>query len=370
MYAGLRFGHGRPAEGEGSPGVPERVGTAGRGLVGANRNAALRGEAIKMIRHGRTHPGSPWARAVIFFAFWAQASAILAAPVDTLDPLLSRLSSWVDREVASSYGYTAVASGAALAIGYRADSGYHLPAPLKLLWPGNVALLADSTYVAVPPPSVASAQLALVTALKQGGGALLITPDPVLVYGVDSSFGEPWFLVARGGTVSADSAMWDAGDLKRYWWRWSDEPGANTIWPLPQQARAPRGRKAILEGLRHCVLAARPQAGETATGLAVYDVVPVRPGPPAELVRLAVIRTSAARFLQHELELWPPAERERVLLVVYYLEKAAQAWRGLAERAPDWELTSAQRKEDLLSALSANETSAALALDALVSPRQ
>ena len=44
------------------------------------------------------------------------------------------------------------------------------------------------------------------------------------------------------------------------------------------------------------------------------------------------------------------------------------AWIDLAERAPDWALLSAERREELLSALRSHDTSAALAFDALVSP--
>jgi len=192
----------------------------------------------------------------------------------------------------------------------------------------------------------------------------------VYVYGADSSLGEPWFFVAIGGPTSADSALWDAADLKRHWWFWCDEPGANTIWPRPEAARAPRGRKAVQDGIRNCVLAARPRPGRISTGLAVYEFLPASPGHPTELLRLSAIRKAAARYLQEELELWPPAEREPVKLAIYHLEKAAAAFRELSERASDWQLTSDVRREELVSALSAHETGAAVALDGLVSPRQ
>lgn len=322
-----------------------------------------------MIRHGRARPKSALVWTVLLLACGTSAGQAAVPPSDTLDPLLSRLAWWVDQDLSRSYGYTAVASGAALAIGYRSDSGYFLPPSLKLLWPGNVALMADTSYEEVEPLSIASAQTALLSALQKSGGALFITPAPVFVYGVDSSFGQPWFLVTQGGATSPDTAMWDSGDLKNHWWRWSEETGANTIWPRPLKSRAPRGRQAILEGLRHCVLAARPQAGKTSTGLAAFNNVPEKPGLPDELIRLAVIRRAAAQFLEDELELWPPAEREPLKLVIYYFEKAAQGWTELSERAQDWALTSAQRREDLITNITTNETQAAVSLDALVSPK-
>jgi hypothetical protein len=294
----------------------------------------------------------------------------VAPAVDTLDPLLATLAGWCGPDQESAYGYTAVASGAALAAGYGADAGYHLPARLKLLWPGNVCRLSDSTYVPARPESVARASQTLLAVLKTGRGALLINPSPLYVYGADTSFGDPWFFVVSGGNARPDTGLWDSGDLKRDWWLWSDDPGANTIWPRPAQVRAPRGRRAVLEGLKQCVLAARPNTGvNTSTGLAAFEVTDVvNPGKAAELRRIAAIRLAASAYLGGELELWPPAEREPIKLAVYYLQKSAQAWSDLADRASDWALLSAERREELLSALRSHETSAALAFDALVSP--
>ena len=345
-----------------------------------------------MIRtRGRTHRCNrpetlPWGEAHLIFrgkwrlrlalisvlVFWmgtarAQTSAV---PADTLDPLLSRVASWVDANPARAYGYAALASGAALSIGCSADSGYHLPVSLKLLWPANLILVADSNYVAIQPHSVSSAQKEILSVLHNGGAVLLLASQPVYVYGADSSLGEPWFFAATGGPLNADSALWDAADFKRNWWLWCDEPGANTIWTRPKSAKAPRGRRAVEDGIRHSVLAARPCPGRLPTGLAAYDVVPRTPGNSSELLRLSVIRKAAARFLQDELELWPPAEREPLKLAVYHLEKSAEAFRELAMRTADWQLTSDVRRDELISAVSSHETGAAVALDGLVSPRQ
>lgn len=307
--------------------------------------------------------------AVIICAGSLQAQ-VHTVPEDTLDPLLARLASWVDANLSHSYGYAAVASGAALSVGYSADTGYHLPTSLKLLWPGNLISVADPTYVAVQPQSVSAAQKELLSTLKQGRGVLLQTSQPVYVYRADSSFGEPWFFAATGGMGRPDTVLWDAGDLKRNWWHWCDDPGANTIWPQPVSLQRARGKAAVLAGLRHCVLSARPLKGTVATGLAAYQAMPSRPGSPAELLRLAALRMAAARYLQSELELWPPAEREPLKLTIYYLEKAALSFRELAESAAEWELTSDVRREELVSALSSHETGAAMALDGLVSPKQ
>jgi hypothetical protein len=317
--------------------------------------------------HRRIHG---WAIALLVWSAGGGLSAqpTRAAGADTLDPLLAHLAGWADVNPKDSYPYTVVASGAALAIGYRPDSGFHVPASLRLLWPGNVCLLADSAYVSMSPHSLTSAQEMLLSALRSASGALLVTPEPVYVYGADSSFGDPWFFVVSGDASRSDTALWDSGDLKRKWWLWSDDPGANTIWPRPGKARAARGREAVLAGLRNCVLAARPKTSEVSTGLAAFDVAVTRPGARDELQRLAVIRRAAASYLSTEQELWPPAEREPIRLAVYYLEKSAQAWRDLAERSPDWELTSAERREELLTAVRTHETSAALALDAFFSP--
>lgn len=298
------------------------------------------------------------------------AQPLLDPCADTLDPLVVSLAQWVGRGSAADYNYSVVGSGAALTLAYAPTVGFNLPPQKRLLWPGNLLALADTTYAPEVPGSLATAQTRLLTMITAGRKALVLTPEPVFIYAVDTSFGDPWFFVTSCRAGQVDTSMWDSGDLKRRWWFWDDDPGANSIWWRPEKARPPRGRQVLLSGMRHCVLAARPRTeGSIRLGLAAFEAgQDLRsPGAPAELVRIGVIRRAASTYLLSELELWPPDRREPVRLAAYYLQKAAESWTELSHQADDWPILSAQRREELLTAVQTHETAAAVAFDEIVS---
>jgi hypothetical protein len=291
---------------------------------------------------------------------------------DSTDPLLGVLAAWVQAEDATpGYDFCAFATGASLTLGYTADEGLLLPLQQKLLWPGNLFALADSLYVPELPGSMTEAHALLLAAAFAGQPSLLLARRPLVIYGADSSFGDPWFFVALCDTAGVDSTIWDRADLRSAWWRWTDLPGANTIWRRPDKLSVKLGRSAVRHCMRNSVLAARPDS--TAThhfGLAALQVVQMhpqqRPGTPERLLRITRLRAAAARFLTEQLDLWPPARRDPVKLAAYYFQKATEAWRTLATVAATWESYDLDQRRDWLAGVAEWETKAAVALDEIV----
>ena len=180
---------------------------------------------------------------------------------DSLDPVVAQLAYAVGEvDGGSGYAYCAFASGAALSAGYRPDSGLHLPLKQLLLWPGNVFTVADSTYVPGLPGTTEEAFDFLLKEVAAGRWCLIYARQPVIVHAVDSSFGDPWFFVARCDGGRVDTTIWDLSDLRAQWWWWTDWPGVNSIWPFPERPAPELGRLAMTAGMRNLVLAARPDS--------------------------------------------------------------------------------------------------------------
>jgi hypothetical protein len=292
---------------------------------------------------------------------------------DSLHPLLTTLTGWVAAEDSSlGYDYCAFACGASLSLAYDARRGFTVAAEQQLLWPGNLFAIADSLYAPDRPTSMAAAAELLLEQTTAGRHCLLSAAEPFVVYAVDSSFGDPWFFVARCGDHRPDSTIWDTGDLRRLWWRWSDLPGANTIWIRPERVAPRIGRSAIRLAMRHLVLAARPDTtGGRHFGLAALQAAlrqPERsPGDRFELLRLARLRAAAGAFLTAHADRWAPGEREPVRLAAFYFEKAAEAWRTVGTALETWDDYDVGQRTEWLVGLNDWETRAAVALDDIVS---
>ena len=292
---------------------------------------------------------------------------------DSLDPVIARLAQAVgETDGQPGYSYCAFASGAALSVGYRPDSGLHLPLKQILLWPGNVFSVADSNYLPGLPGTTREAHEILLSAVTSGSWCMIYAREPVVVYAVDSSFGDPWYFVARCAEGRLDTTIWDASDFRARWWWWTDWPGVNTIWPIPRHAAPELGRVAVNTGMRNLVLAARPDSTAGARyGLAALEAARAQPdgfpGLQQTLLRMAVLRSAAADFIAAAVDLWPPARREPISLAAYYLRKDAEAWRTLAAAAFSWQQVEEGERIDILSGVLEWETRAAVALDEIVS---
>jgi hypothetical protein len=291
---------------------------------------------------------------------------------DSLHPLLSVLSGWLAEEQSDlSPGYAALGSGAALTVAYTAADGFSVPLARVLLWPGDLFSLADSQYAPVYPFSLVGAQEQLLRLATAGHGGLIVSPQPVYIYAVDTSFGDPWFFATRCALAQADTSIWDQSDFRRHWWLWRDEPGVNVIWPRPDSCAPALGRSALYAAMRNSVLSARPDSsGSEYSGLAAFEAAIVSGsdvvGDPGELHQLAACREVASAALLAHQDLWRPDDREPVKLAAYYLQKDAAAWRALADQAEWWPTLEAGARDNLLTELKEHETNAALALDQLV----
>jgi hypothetical protein len=291
---------------------------------------------------------------------------------DSSDPLLGVLAAWVHAEDSTlGYDYCAFATGASLSLGYSVSEGLVLPLRQKLLWAGNLFSLSDSLYVPELPGSMAEAHSLLIAAAIAGEPSLLLARQPLVIYGADSSFGDPWFFVAFCDSTGIDSTIWDRSDLRSAWWRWTDLSGANTIWRRPQNLAVKLGRSAVRRGMRSLVLAARPDSSATQHfGLSALQAAQMRPhdrpGAPERLLQITRLRAAAASFLTEQIDLWPPSQRDPVKLAAYYFQKATDAWRTLATVATTWDSYDEAQRRDWLAAVAEWETKAAIALDEIV----
>jgi hypothetical protein len=292
---------------------------------------------------------------------------------DALHPLLAQLSIWSQAaDSGLDYRYCSFVSGASLALGYTSEEGFLLPPRQAALWPGHVFGTLDSLFQPIRAFRWAEAESLLVAGGGATRGALLLTDGPVVVTGVDTSLGAPWFFVSMCDSSDWVSAIWNSEDFKQNWWRRIDAPGARVIWVVPDSGAVAMGRSVVKAGMRHAVLAARPDSsGAVHYGLAACvaaSLAPeVLPGGPAELQRITHLRQLAAEFLADHAELWPPKEREPIKLAAYYFQKSAEAWRTVSVVAQTWLDYDAGQRRDWLSAIREWETKAAVALDEIVS---
>ena len=303
----------------------------------------------------------------------AQAQAATDPCADSLHPLLSVMSSWMAEEQSDLLpGYAALGSGAALAVAYSAADGFSVSLASALLWPGNLFSIADSQYAPVYPFSLVQAQEQLLQFATNGNGSLIVTPQPVYIYAVDTAFGDPWFFAIRCTNVQSDTSIWDQGDFRRHWWLWLDNPGANVIWPRPDSCTPTPGRSAMYAAMRNSVLSARPDSsGSEYSGLAAFEAAlssgSETVGDALELKWMARCREMASAALLEHQDFWRPDDREPLKLAAYYLQKDAAAWRAVADQADAWATLDAATRSDLLALLQEHETNAALTLDQLVS---
>lgn len=292
---------------------------------------------------------------------------------DSLDALLSVLVAW-STEVDSSldYGYVACATGAGLTLTYDVASGFTIAPRQKLRWPGNLFISSDSAYSPWQPRSWNEAESLMVRVAESEERQLLYGPDPLVLTGVDTSFGAPWFFLSHCDSGVASSVVWDRVDFRAVWWRWADLPGANWIWPVPKNMTIKLGRKIVHAGMRNLVLAARPDSlGTQYYGLSalthaqIYPEVP--PGSTSELRRLARLRIATADFLGRAADFWPPAKREPVRLAAFFLQKDAEAWLTLSAVSGTWSSYDSGQRSEWLASLADWETKAAVALDQIIS---
>jgi hypothetical protein len=311
--------------------------------------------------------------AVIVLVTGAVQAQVATDPcADSLHPLLSVMSGWMAEEQSDlAPGYVALGSGAALTVAYSASDGFSIPLADALLWPGNLFSIADSQYAPVYPFSLVHAQEQLLQFATSGQGSLIVSPQPVYIYAVDTSFGDPWFFAARCTDAQSDTSIWDQADFRRNWWLWRDDPRVNIIWPRPDSCAPTPGRSAMYAAMRNTVISARPDSsGFEYFGLAAFEAA-VRSGSETvgdagELHQLAACREVASAALLAHQDLWRPADRDPLKLAAYYLQKDAAAWRALADQADRWATLEAATRGDLLGELQEHETNAALALDQLV----
>ena len=292
---------------------------------------------------------------------------------DSLDPLLSILVEWsAECDSSLDYGFVVSVTGAGLSVAYDPATGLTMAPRQKLLWPGNAFIALDSTYVPLIPRNWNEAESLLVQGMDSRTRQLLYGPEPVVLTGVDTSFGPPWFFVSMCDSAGAISAIWDRSDFLRTWWRWADLPGANSIWPMPQATTTRLGRRVVHACMRHLVLAARPDSlGKQHFGLSALAAaqlyLDLPPGSPKALRQMAGLRAAAADFLERAVDLWPPAKREPVRLASFFLQKDSEAWLTLAAVSGTWTSYDAGQRAEWLVRLADWETKAAVALDQIVS---
>lgn len=311
---------------------------------------------------------------LIAAAVWpAQGAAQMDRCADTLDPMLAQLAVWTQTsDSGQSYRYCAFVSGASLALGYDPATGFRVPARQAALWPGNVFGAADSAFQPIRAFSWEEAESLLVAGASRTRGLMVFTDRPVVVTGVDTSLGAPWFFVSMCDSSRWDSAIWDRGDFKQQWWQRINTAGARVMWVVPDSAQVTIGRSVTRSGMRNSVLAARPDSADGAYyGLAASAAAAADPnamaGRPEELQRLTSFRQLAADFLGQHAELWPPDERDPVKLAAYYFQKSAEAWRTLSAVAETWTAYDPGQRRDWLRAVNDWDTKAAVALDGIVS---
>lgn len=269
-------------------------------------------------------------------------------------------------------GYIAFASGAALSAGYSESTGLTLPIRQKLLWPGRILALSDSTHIPVLKSTFSEAVDYLMTEASDSTPCLILQPRPYVVTSVDTSFGAPWFIILDMGASVRDTVIWDIADLRSKWWRWSDQAGANTIWQHRVAMVPPLGRHVLQEGMRNLVLSARPDSMfEMHYGLNALAALAANPshspGNTETLLYMSRLREIAGTFLTSQLDRWPPGDRDPIKLIAYYFKKDADAWRTLATVSASWLDYDTDQRADWIGAALDWETKTAIAMDEIVS---
>ena len=269
-------------------------------------------------------------------------------------------------------GYCAFMSGAALSAGYSESTGLTLPISQKLLWPGRILALSDSTHVPELKSTFRAAVDYLLTEASDSTPCLILQPRPYVVTGVDTSLGVPWFIIVDMGASVRDTLIWDIADLRSKWWRWSDQAGANAIWQHRAAMRPTLGRHAVQEGMRSLVLTARPDSNLDMhyglNALAALAANPLHtPGNTETLLYMSRLREIAGTFLTSQLDRWPPGDRDPIKLIAYYFKKDADAWRTLATVSASWLDYDTDQRADWIAAALDWETRTAVAMDEIVS---
>jgi hypothetical protein len=314
-----------------------------------------------------------FALSLLLWAAPAGAQALALHCGEVQDDLLAVLTSWCGaRDSTLDFPLVASATGAGLAVAYAPDAGFELVARQKLLWPGNLLTAIDSDYAPVIPFGWSDAESLLVAHAMASRSLLLFGPTAAVVTGVDTSLGAPWFFVVLCDSGSEVTPIWDAGDLRSRWWRWTDLTAANTVWPLPPSPTFKLGRKFIRTAMRNLVLAARPDSSDLRHfGLAALALAKTRPdrapGLATSLGQISALRRATAGFLERSVEYWPPKRRDPLKLAAFYLQKDAEAWQTLAAVSGDWLSYDPAQRTEWLSSVLDWETKAAVALDQIVS---
>jgi len=343
------------------------------------RVSATRGCAACMIllESGRGGQGGLIRRIICvavmgLFGLCGQSAAQVDHCSDTLHPLLAQLSTWVySSDSALSYRYCVFVSGASLALAYTEADGFTVPLRQAALWPGYVFETLDSLYQPVRAFSWSEAESLLVADAARRG-VLLLTEQPVVVTGIDTSLGAPWFFVSMCDSSEWVSAIWDRADFKQTWWQKMESPGARVLWPVPDSSSIKIGRQVVKTGMRNAVLTARPDSSSglyfgLAASIAAAQTPGAMPGAAGELRLITQLRQMGSEFLAAHAELWPPDRREPIQLAAYYFQKSAEAWRTVSVVVDTWLDYDAGQRRDWLAAIRDWDTKAAVALDEIVS---